>query len=170
MGCRSECGKLVRPRAPCASRQGPQPQRLRHADPWPAPPSAGASRPPGRALASLGAGGTGLCGGVPRGRGKRMRFLIPPKGAIPFPGSGRFSRQAGGRIAFSAPCQKRRKRRFPALTVNGCAARPFSPAPLKAQSICPARWAIRAIWANARARSLRSSNWLANASASCCKS
>jgi hypothetical protein len=34
-----------------------------------------------------------------------MRFLFPPGGAIPLPGSARFSRQAGGRIAFSAPCR-----------------------------------------------------------------
>jgi aryl-alcohol dehydrogenase-like predicted oxidoreductase len=31
-----------------------------------------------------------------------VRFRVPPKGAIPFSGSGRFSRQAGGQIAFSA--------------------------------------------------------------------
>jgi hypothetical protein len=47
--------------------------------PAPAPPPAGASRPPGRALASVGAGGMGLCGSVPRGRGKRMRFPFPPE-------------------------------------------------------------------------------------------
>jgi hypothetical protein len=72
--------------------------------PAPAPPPAGASRPPGRALAFVGAGCTGLGGSVARGRGNAMRFLFPPGGAFPFPGSGRFSRQAGDRIAVSAPC------------------------------------------------------------------
>ena len=72
--------------------------------PAPDPPPAGASRPPGRALASAGPGPAGPQGTVPRGRGKRgSRFLVPPGGAIPFPGSGRVSRQAGGRIALSAP-------------------------------------------------------------------
>ncbi len=66
---------------------------------------AGASRPPGRALACVALGPADLRGTVPRGRGKRMRFLIPPNGAIPFPGPGRFSRQTGGRIALSAPSQ-----------------------------------------------------------------
>jgi hypothetical protein len=46
--------------------------------PAPAPPSAGASRPPGRALASAIPGPAGLRGTVPHGRGKRMRFLFPP--------------------------------------------------------------------------------------------
>jgi len=51
-------------------------------------------------------GSAGLRGTVARGRGKRgSRFLIPPKGAIPFPGPGRVSRQAGGRVVVSAPCQ-----------------------------------------------------------------
>jgi hypothetical protein len=53
--------------------------------PAPAPPSAGASRPPGRALASVGAGGTGLGGTVARGRGNAVRFLFPP-------GAGRIDR------------------------------------------------------------------------------
>ena len=30
------------------------------------------------------------------GGGNAVRFLFPPKGAIPLPGSGRVSRQAGG--------------------------------------------------------------------------
>jgi len=47
--------------------------------PAPAPPLAGASRPPGRALASVSPGTAGLQGNVPHGRGKRgSRFLIPP--------------------------------------------------------------------------------------------
>jgi hypothetical protein len=50
--------------------QGPRPA--------PAPPSAGASRPPGRALASVGAGCTGLGGSIPHGRGNAVRFLFPP--------------------------------------------------------------------------------------------
>ena len=47
--------------------------------PAPAPPSAGASPPPGRALPSRGAGWTGPCRTVPRGRGNAMRFLFRPK-------------------------------------------------------------------------------------------
>jgi len=69
--------------------QGPSPLPLRQAGPCPAggqsprpapaPPLAGASRPPGRALASAGPGPAGLQGTVARGRGKRgSRFLIPP--------------------------------------------------------------------------------------------
>ena len=50
--------------------------------PAPAPPSAGASRPPGRALASVLPGPAGLRGTVPRGRGNAVRFLIPPGRAI----------------------------------------------------------------------------------------
>jgi len=50
--------------------------------PAPAPPLAGASRPPGRALASVCPGPAGLQGTVARGRGKRgSRFLSPPKQA-----------------------------------------------------------------------------------------
>ena len=48
--------------------------------PAPAPPPAGASRPPGRALASAGPIPAGLQGTVPSGRRKRgSRFLFPPK-------------------------------------------------------------------------------------------
>jgi len=47
--------------------------------PAPAPPPAGASLPPGRALASAPPGATGLQGTVPRGRGNAMRFLVPPE-------------------------------------------------------------------------------------------
>jgi len=77
--------------------QGPSPLPQRHAGPCPAggqsprpaPDPAGASHPPGRALACVGAGCTGLCGSAAQGRGKRgSRFLFPPKGAIPVPGSG----------------------------------------------------------------------------------
>jgi len=47
--------------------------------PAPAPPPAGASRPPGRALASVSPGTTGLQWTVPLGRGKRgSRFPFPP--------------------------------------------------------------------------------------------
>jgi len=42
--------------------------------PAPAPPPAGASRPPGRALACVVPGPAGLWGSVPRGRGKRAAF------------------------------------------------------------------------------------------------
>jgi len=63
--------------APCwhQDRSGAQSPR-----PAPAPPLAGASRPPGRALASASPGPAGLQGTVPRGRGKRgSRFLFPPE-------------------------------------------------------------------------------------------
>jgi len=46
--------------------------------PAPAPPSAGASPPPGRALASVLPGPAGLQGAVARGRGNAVRFLVPP--------------------------------------------------------------------------------------------
>jgi len=44
----------------------------------PAPPPAGASRPPGRALAFGALGPAGLRGTVPHGRGNAVRFLFPP--------------------------------------------------------------------------------------------
>jgi hypothetical protein len=47
--------------------------------PAPAPPMAGASRPPGRALASVGAGSTGPGGSVAGGRGKRSAFPGPAR-------------------------------------------------------------------------------------------
>jgi len=51
--------------------------------PAPAPPPAGASHPPGRALASVLPGPADLQGTVAQGRGKRgSRFLFPPGGAI----------------------------------------------------------------------------------------
>jgi len=55
----------------------------------------------------------------PRGAraGETRVAFPPPKGAIPFPGSGRVSRQAGGRIAVSAPCPGR-------FSGHGQAARP----------------------------------------------
>ncbi len=78
--------------------RGPTPLPQHHADPWPAggqsprpapaPLPAGASPPPGRALASVFPGPAGLQGTVPRGRGKRgSRFLIPPGGGkvLPMP-------------------------------------------------------------------------------------
>jgi hypothetical protein len=118
-------------RRPCFWRawQGPSPLSQRQADPCPAGGQShrpAPALPPWRALCSrragpwpaVGAGCRGLCGGVAQGRGKRgLRFLIPPKGAIPVPGPGRFSQQAGGRIAFSAPC----KRPTPSVPRAGCA-------------------------------------------------
>jgi hypothetical protein len=69
--------------------QGPLPLPQRHAAPCPAggqsprpapdPPTAGASRPPGRALACGVPGPAGLQGTVPRGRGNALRFLIRPE-------------------------------------------------------------------------------------------
>ena len=68
--------------------QRPSPLPLRHGDiqraggqsPRPAhdPPSAGASPPPGPALASRFAGCDGPRAGVPYGRGIAVRFLVPP--------------------------------------------------------------------------------------------
>jgi hypothetical protein len=46
--------------------------------PAPDPPPAGASRPPGRALACVVLGPDDLQGTVARGRGNAMRFLFPP--------------------------------------------------------------------------------------------
>jgi hypothetical protein len=46
--------------------------------PAPAPPPAGASRPPGRALACVALARAGLRGTVPHGRGNAVRFLVPP--------------------------------------------------------------------------------------------
>ena len=57
-----------------------------------------------RALVSCGVGGPDQGGTVPQGRGNAVRFRVPPRGALPFPGSGCVSRQAGGRIAFPASC------------------------------------------------------------------
>ena len=75
--------------------QGPSPLPQRHADPWPAggqsprpapvPPMAGASHPPGRALAFCIAGGTGLGRTAPRGRGKRGAFPDPARPKTLFP-------------------------------------------------------------------------------------
>jgi hypothetical protein len=50
--------------------------------PAPAPPPAGASRQPGRALACGVPGPAGLRGTVPHGRGNAVRFLFPPGGAV----------------------------------------------------------------------------------------
>ncbi len=47
--------------------------------PAPAPPLAGASRPPGRALACVVPGPAGLQGTVPHGRGKRGAFPCPAR-------------------------------------------------------------------------------------------
>jgi len=47
--------------------------------PAPDPPMAGASRPPGRALACVVPGPAGLQGTVPRGRGKRGAFPVPAR-------------------------------------------------------------------------------------------
>ena len=70
--------------------QGPSPLPQRCAGPCPAggqsprpapdPPMAGASPPPGRALACVVPGPTDLQGTVPRGRGKRAAFPDPPGG------------------------------------------------------------------------------------------
>ena len=67
---------------------GPSPLPQRQADPTPAgsqsprpapaPPTADPSPPPGRALACVARGPTGLRGTVLHGRGNAVRFLFPP--------------------------------------------------------------------------------------------
>jgi len=53
-------------------------------------------------------GPTGLQGTVPRGRGKRgSRFLIPPPGAIPVPGAGRFPGRQAVKLLFQQPATRR---------------------------------------------------------------
>jgi hypothetical protein len=99
-GCLTGTRETLPPaRAPCASWQGPSPLPQRPADPWPAggqsprpapaPPPAGASRPPGRALAFRGAGCTGPGGSVAQGRGKRGAFPVPAQRGNPFPRIGK---------------------------------------------------------------------------------
>jgi hypothetical protein len=68
--------------------QGPSPLPQRQADPTPAgrqsprpapaPPTADPSPPPGRVLACVARGPTGLRGTVLHGRGNAVRFLFPP--------------------------------------------------------------------------------------------
>ena len=53
-----------------------------------------------------------------------MRFGVPPKGPIPFPGSGRVSWQAGG-LLFQHPVEGTASVAY--LTLKGCAARPSVP-------------------------------------------
>ncbi len=65
---------------PCHSTTPPLvPPGAQSPRPAPAPPPAGASRPPGRALASVSPGPAGLQGTVPRGRGKRGAFPDPAR-------------------------------------------------------------------------------------------
>jgi hypothetical protein len=80
----------------------PGPPGAQSPRPAPAPPPAGASRPPGRALAFVAPGPAGLRGTVPRRRGKRSAFPVPAQRGNPFPGSGRYSRQAVG-LLFQHP-------------------------------------------------------------------
>ena len=70
-------------------------------------PWAGRFAPPGRALACVDLAAMVFATPFRRVGRNAVRFGVPPKEAIPFPGSGRVSRQAGGRIAVSAPCQCR---------------------------------------------------------------
>ena len=66
--------------APATAPRCPLPAGGQSPRPAPDPPLAGASPPPGRALASVPPGPAGLQGTVPRGRGKRgSRFLVPPE-------------------------------------------------------------------------------------------
>jgi hypothetical protein len=100
-GNSSACARLMHPgrgHRPCRSAKAePTPAGGQSPQPAPAPPLAGASHPPGRALACRVPGPAGL------------RGTVPPKGAVPFPGSGGFFRHAGDRN-FSAPCPHDRSR------------------------------------------------------------
>ena len=71
------CGRGHRPCHSAALASGPAGGHSPR--PAPAPPQAGASRPPGRALASVLLGPAGLQGTVPRGRGKRDAFPVPAR-------------------------------------------------------------------------------------------
>jgi hypothetical protein len=75
--------------------------------------------PPGRALASVDAGGTDPGGNVPHGRGNAVRFLVPPaptKALSPHPGRGHrpchsatpIPSQPGGQSPRPAPAPTRR--------------------------------------------------------------
>jgi hypothetical protein len=99
------CSRTGRAKAPSPLQwQGPSPLPQRYANPCPAggqsarpapdppltrprpapdPHPAGASHPPGRALASVSPGPTGLQGNVPRGRGKRAAFPDPARRDVP---------------------------------------------------------------------------------------
>jgi hypothetical protein len=118
--------------------QGPSPLPQRCAVPWPAggqsprpapdPPMAGASRPPGRALACGVPGPAGLQGIVPRGRGKRgSRFPRPETGAkgrtplpwqslLPLPDRHAAPWPAGGHSPRPASVHRGR---WPALRLHG---------------------------------------------------
>ena len=123
----TESRRLFRVRAPPAVWPGPSPRPQRHANPMPAggqsprpapaPPPAGASRPPGRALACRVPGPAGLQGNVARGRGNAVRFLFPPGGAAELRrchGGG----HRPGHHATLTPCPPRRARRWPALRLH----------------------------------------------------
>jgi hypothetical protein len=113
--------------------QGPSPLPQRHADPRPAGGKAPGQRPsrPWRALASVGAGGTGLGGNVPRGRGKRRAFPVPARTKTLFPpGSvlGHFGEPVlAGRYLF-----RRRAERVITEPVRGIAVAPDMPGGLEA--------------------------------------
>jgi hypothetical protein len=87
-------GHISEPPAPSCW-QGPSPLPHRHVAPRPAggqsprpapvPPLAGASHPPGRALASVVPGPADLRGIAAHGRGNAVRFLLPPAQAIELP-------------------------------------------------------------------------------------
>jgi hypothetical protein len=101
-GNASACTRLAHPgrgHRPCHSaRLIPGQPGAQSPRPAPAPPSAGASRPPGRALACRCAGCTGLGGSVAQGRGKRGAFPVPAqRGQSPSPDREDFlARQAVG--------------------------------------------------------------------------
>ncbi len=76
--------------------------------PRPAPDPAGASHPPGRALAFRGAWTDRSIGHRPARAGEtRVAFPDPAHRGNSFPRTGKISRQAGGRIAVSAACYRK---------------------------------------------------------------
>jgi CspA family cold shock protein len=101
----------------------PGPPGAQSPRPAPAPPPAGASRPPGRALASAIPGPADLQGTVPHGRGNAVRFPIPPaptnapspmhwQGPSPLPLPNSDTWPAGGQ------CPPRPRRALPARRVG----------------------------------------------------
>jgi hypothetical protein len=118
--------------APATAPRCPLPAGGQSPRPAPAPPPAGASRPPGRALASAVPGPAGLQGTVPHGRGKRGAFPVPARvadavsplqwqGPSPLPRRNVACRQPGAKAPArcptrpSRPARPRRVGRWPAL-------------------------------------------------------
>jgi hypothetical protein len=157
-------GKRVRfliPPAPTKARsplgrQGPSPLPQRYAASRPAggqnPPASARPAPGGRFPPAGSGTGLSWCGlhgswwQRRAGGGNAVPFGVPPGRAIPFPGSGRFSWQAGGRIVFSAPSQgaARHRRRPGDRSIIDCE-RPGSSRPLRTELV-PGTSAIPWLW------------------------